>query len=335
MPVKPKSVFLLDKQNFERIYDEQTLASIKELTECLGLVTTAGEILANPAKFAAVEIVFSGWHGHCLDAKLLAVLSHLKACFYGAGSVKGIVSDELWRRDILLTSAYQANAIPVAEYTVAMIILGLKGTWISSAEICQGSFDRARYSVPGVWRTSKVGIISLGSIGRLVCEKLKAFDLDVYAYDPVVSDDVFEACVTTKVLTLEELFSSCDVVSLHAPLIPATTGMVTRALLESMRQGAAFINTSRGMIVDERALIDVLQERSDLTAILDVLQEEGRVHESPLSRMQNVFVTPHIAGSDGGECFRMGNYALIECQRYLEGLSPLARIQKGQIDLLA
>ncbi len=120
-------------------------------------------------------------------------------------------------------------------------------------------------------------------------------------------------------MSLADLFERADVISLNTPLLPETIGLISGDLLASMKLGATFINTARGPIVDEPALIAVFRERQDLFAILDVTDPEPPAADSPLLTMDNVILSPHIAGSQGHECRRMGQLMVDECRRYLAG----------------
>ncbi|MDP0497198.1 MAG: hydroxyacid dehydrogenase [Verrucomicrobiota bacterium JB024] len=326
---KPRSIFLLKDYAFEELYSPSTVAEIARLTENDGRIHPAEDILAHPDDYRDVEIIFSGWGAPVMDAKLLSALPSLKAFLYGAGSVRSLVSEEFWARGIRLTSAYTGNAIPVAEYTVACVVLSLKRAWAKSQEM--RAHIHTRNNIPGVYAGSKVGIISLGAIGRLVCQRLSAFTLDVVAYDPFAGDAVFEELSVRRAPTLESLFAECDIVSLHAPSLPETKGMITGELLELMPPNASFINTSRGAIVDEPALIRVLNTRPDLFAVLDVIEDESTASSSPLMTMPNVFLTPHIAGSAGRECHRLGDMALEECRRYLAGEPAVVPVTEQNI----
>lgn len=314
---RPKSIFLLPENTYRMIYSDAIIGELCRLTENAGRVSDAASILAAPEKFAEIEIVFSGWGAPHMSPELLDALPRLKALLYGAGSVRAMVNEHFWQRGIRLTSAYQANAVPVAEYTVASIIFCLKKAFQFSRALHDGGKGGQGLEIPGVYLGSKVGVISLGAIGQLVCRKLKEFDLDVVAYDPFASDAVFTECAAKKVVSLEQIFSECDVVTLHAPWLPETEGMITGELLRRMPKGAAFINTSRGAVVAEAEMIEVLEERADLFAVIDVITKEPGYEKSPLARLPNVFLTPHIAGSKGRECHRMGRFVLEECQRFL------------------
>ena len=138
------------------------------------------------------------------------------------------------------------------------------------------------------------------------------------ASDPF-ADAAEAARIGVTLVTLPELFSQSDVVSIHTPLLSETEHLVTGTLIRSMKQGATLINTSRGAIVNEGELCAVLRERSDLTAILDVTDPEPPTADSPLRTLENVILTPHIAGSLGGEIARMGRGMVEEMTCFLGG----------------
>ena len=334
---KPRSIFLLKEKQFRRIYNAEALAEIARMTENDSIVYTREDILADNADFTDVEIIFSGWGAPKMTVELLAALPSLKAFFYAAGTVKGLISDAFWQRNIILSSSYQMNAIPVAEFAVAAITFSLKRAWRFAAQVKRGEnrIFEERPTIPGSYYGSRVGIISLGAIGRYVCKMLSHYDLDVFAYDPFVDEATFKASKAQSVQTLEELFRRCDVVSLHAPLLKETENLITPELLLSLPPGATFINTSRGAIVDEAGLYRVLKEREDLHAVLDILSDESAYHTHPLTNLPNVFLTPHIAGSAGRECFRMGHYAVEECKRYLNHEPPQTIIDQTTAKLMA
>jgi phosphoglycerate dehydrogenase-like enzyme len=171
--------------------------------------------------------------------------------------------------------------------------------------------------VPGAFHTT-VGLLSLGAIGRMVAQRLKNHDVRVVAHDPYV-DPEQAAELGVELVSLERLFVDSDVVSIHAPNLPATRGMVSGELIRSMKPDASLINTARGQVIDEPALIEALRERDDLDAILDVAANEPDNADSPLWDLPNVILTPHIARSMDKECRRMGEYMVEEWERYRTG----------------
>ncbi|GHC03652.1 hydroxyacid dehydrogenase [Cerasicoccus arenae] len=329
---KPKAIYLIEAESFNKIYGADERDAIAKLAN---IHPDPVDLAHCPdVDLSDVEIVFSGWGAPKFDKVLLDRLPKLRAIFYAAGTVKNIVSEELWSRKILLTSSYVANGRPVAEYTFAQIILSLKRTWQYVFRLKENKAWERDLDVSGCYYGAKVGIVSLGAIGRMVCERLKTLDLEAYAYDPFVSDEDMLQVGAHKA-ALDELFATCDVVSLHAPLLENTSGMIGLSHFQSMKFGATFINTSRGAVVDEPAMIEVLTARPDLTAILDVVEPEPPVADSPLYSLPNVFLTPHIAGSMGNECRRMGRLAMEECRRFLKGEAVLHAITKENIHKLA
>ncbi len=316
---KPKALFVLGTAAYERIYGPAERATIADLVTCDQPPCTAEQLAEDPGRLSGVEVIFSGWGAPRMDAAFLAHAPCLRAVFYGAGSVKGFVSDAFWDRGIVLASSWGANAIPVAEYTQAQIVLSLKRAWTMAYNGRVRHAWPAAIPVPGVYG-STVGLVSLGMIGRLVAQRLQSHDLRVLACDPFVTQAQADAAgLGVRMVPLTELFAESDVVSLHTPSLPETRGLINATLLASLKPGATLINTARGAVIDEPALVALLQCRADLTAILDVTDPEPPRPDSPLYTLPNVFLTPHIAGSVENECRRMGHYAAEECRRWLAG----------------
>ncbi len=312
-----KGLYLLNANAYDMIYGATERAQIKQLVEICAPPQTAESVSANPAVLSNVEVIFSGWGMSRLDTDFLAAAPRLKAVFYGAGSIRSFATDAAWERGIVITSAYAANAVPVAEYTLAATLFSLKHAWYYIIGAKQAGAYPPRKPMPGGYG-STVGLISLGMIGRMVAERLKAFDLHIIAYDPYVSAEA-GAALGVEMVSLDEIFARADVVSLHTPWLPETEGMITGTHLAAMKSGATFINTARGAVVREAEMIAVLQQRPDLYAVLDVTYPEPPEPGSPLYTLPNVLLTPHIAGSLDGECRRMGQYMVEELRRYVAG----------------
>lgn len=317
----PVAAYLLPQDNFPMIYSPGVQSNIAELLDGTPPLLSSEQLLSDPQLGSDIEILFGGWGTPCLDEELLEVLPRLQAVFYGAGTVRYLVSDAFWSRNLLLTSSWMANAIPVAEFTMAQIILSLKKAWPQAMALRTHKTWSKAACLPGAYTGARVGLVSLGAIGRMVAERLQQMDLAVLAFDPFVSEEEMHQLGVEKA-DLPALFAQCDVVSLHAPDLPQTRNMITEDLLRSMKEGATFINTARGAVVDEAALIRVLEDRPDLVACLDVTHPEPPVDGSPLYSLPNVMLTPHIAGSAGFECHRMGEYVVEELRRYLSGEPP-------------
>jgi phosphoglycerate dehydrogenase-like enzyme len=325
--MKKKALYLLSPGACHDIYGPEERAQLAELVDLMGPVPSAEKPVADDAALREVQILFGGWGSPAMDAAFLARTPKLEAVFYGAGSIRGITPTEFWDRNIPITSSYAANGYPVAEFTEAQIVMALKQVW-QQVRAVQAVGKWKRTPVLGAYH-STVGIISLGMIGRLLAKRLQTHDLTVLAYDPFLSQAQADALgLGVRMVPLGELFATSDVVSLHAPNLPATKGLVSRALLASLKHGATFINTARGAIVDEPALCEILAAREDLLAILDVTFPEPPAQGSPLYTLPNVVLSPHIAGSLGNECRRMGQIVVDECRRFVAGQPLQWRISR-------
>lgn len=267
------------------------------------------------------EVVMTGTGTARLSDDVLAAAPHLRLIVHAAGSVRPIADEGVYDRGILVSSQAPTNALPVAEYTLAMLLLELKGT-----RAIESTYRAARSEVDvdellrlrGVYGR-RVGIVSASSIGRRVIELLRPFDIDVAVYDPYLTDDEAARLGVTRT-TLEELLSGSDIVSLHAPLLPQTTGMIGAAELSLLRDGAVLVNTARGALVDQAALIRELST-GRFRAVIDVTDPEVPDPDSPLWSLPNVVLTPHVAGSRGLELRRIGDRAVDEVERFARGES--------------
>lgn len=279
------------------------------------------------------DVIISTWGMPTLDPEFLAAAPALKAVFYAAGSVKGFVTEESWKRGVVVSSAWAANGVPVAEYAFGTILLSLKRFWHFSRMMRDGASGHGEVSVPGCYH-SKVGLVSLGAVGRATARMLRPLEVTLLAHDPFIPEEQ-AAELQVSLVSLEELFRECDVVSLHAPWIPETERMITGALISTMKQGATLINTSRGAVIAEDEMIEVLMRRPDISAVLDVTFPEPAAPDSPLRSLPNVVLTPHIAGSMQGECARMGSWMADELRRFVGGEPLLYRVTQSMLAKMA
>lgn len=308
------------ERGISRVYDPETRAAIEGMFDFYPGVYNKEEILAGAIPEA--EVLFSTWGMPTLtEAEWAQAVPGMKIVFYGAGSVQGFARPVL-ARGARVISAWQANSVPVIEYAVAQIILANKGFY-QSARLCgrdrASRAEASRYfaSFRGNYDTA-VGLIGLGAIGAGVAERLKAYKLKVYGFDPYCTPEKAAALGVT-LESLDFIFSHCLTISNHVANIPATRGMMTYRHFSQMLPNATFINTGRGAQLIEDDLIRALREEPGRTAVLDVTDPEPPVEGHPFYELENVILTPHIAGSAGAECFRMGCYMREEAERYLAG----------------
>lgn len=328
-----KGLYIMNENTFSMIYGQKEQEEIKKLVDIYEKLQTPEAIKINPGILKEAEVIFTGWGGPLMDKDFLDCAVRLKTVFYGAGSIKSVVTDEFWNRGVRITSAYAANAVPVAEFTLSQILFSLKCGWHFAIEVKLRKKYVPRDFVHGVYG-STVGIISLGMIGARVCEMLKGFDVKVVAYDPYASPELASS-LNVSLCSLEEVFQRADVVSLHTPWLKETEGLITGKHIASMKQNAVLINTSRGAVVRENEMLEVLQKRPDLYAVLDVTYPEPPDEGSLLYTLPNVILTPHIAGSMGRECQRMGRYMVDELQRFAAGKPLKWEINRERAAIMA
>ncbi|MEU9099181.1 hydroxyacid dehydrogenase [Streptomyces sp. NPDC048361] len=269
---------------------------------------------------AEAEVLLTCWGAPPLTADVLDAAPRLRAIVHAAGSVKHHITDACWDRGITVTSAAAANALPVAEYTLAAILFAGKEVLRSAqryAELRTAPAWLSETEHTGNYRRT-VGLVGASRIGRRVIELLRPFDFEVLLYDPYVGGTE-AAALGVEQVSLDALCARSSVVSVHAPQLPETRRMIDARLLALMPAGATLINTARGSLVDEPALLaELLSGR--LHAVLDVTEPELPPRESPLYDLPNVLLTPHIAGSLGNELYRMADQALDEVERFASGL---------------
>ncbi|MDL2404249.1 hydroxyacid dehydrogenase [Rhizobium calliandrae] len=282
------------------------------------------------------EILITGWGSPPIDAAALARAPHLKLVAHAAGTVKGLIEDSLFDRRISVSHAAQANALPVAEFTLAAIIFAGKKVFrfrdIYVADRHRGRTQPMQsQSIGNYCRT--VGIIGASRIGRRVIELLAPFDYKILLCDPMV-DDTDARRLGVEKTELDALMARADIVSLHAPSLPATRHLVDAQRLSLMKPGATFINTARGALVDEAALLATLKT-GRIDAIIDVTDPEIPEPSSAFYELPNVFLTPHIAGAVGLERTRLGEMAVEEVVRFIEGKSLLYEIRRDDLARMA
>jgi phosphoglycerate dehydrogenase-like enzyme len=282
-------------------------------------VITSKALEERHSELKDIQYLFSTWGMINLNKEQIALLPSLKAVFYSAGSVQGFARPFL-EAGIKVFSAWAANAIPVAEYTVAQILLANKG-FFRATHCMKSKQDRNKLdskSLHGNYETT-IALLGAGMIGRAVIERLKSYDLNIIVFDPFLSDTDAVDLGVEKV-SLENAFKRGLVVSNHLANLPETKAMLKGHHFETMPEYSTFINTGRGATVDEKAMINVLQSRPDLTALLDVTCPEPSEKGSPLYTLKNVILTPHIAGSKGDqEVLRMADFMIEEAISLREG----------------
>lgn len=333
---KRRVAFLIGQAQMSQLFEQRVIQEIEELVEpryaaAPGRAPTADEAAQ---LLEGAEIAVCSWGSPRFEAPLLERAPGLRKVIYAAGSVKPIVTPELAARGIVVTSGAAVIARNVAEATLGYIIVGLKNAWRIAAEVRRGNWRRTpeRQRVRELFGLT-VGVLGAGQVGRTVLELLAHFDVERLVYDPFIAEEQAGAYGARKV-TLEELLGSSDVVTLHAPALPATRHMLNAQNIPLLKPGALLVNTARGQLIDEEALLARLKE-GDITAILDVTDPEPPPEDHPFFALDNVVITPHIAGGISNGRLRLGRFVLAELQADVQDAPPLHPVDLTQLDVLA
>lgn len=332
----PRVVLAMSPQAAEAVFTQRSLTALAAVCDLAPL--PALDDLSGPRArklLADAEVLVTGWGCPSLDADVLAAAPRLKAVVHAAGSVRGHVTDACWDRGVEVSSAAAANALPVAEYTLAMLLLHGKHVLERARDFRQarerGNWLLTSHEVGNYRRT--VGLLSASMVGRRVVELLRPFDFEVLLHDPYVSP-AEAADLGVEWVPLPDLFTRSDLLSVHTPLLPATRGLVSRELLGSMRPDATLINTARGAVVDQEALTDVVRA-GRIRAVLDVTDPEVLPADHPLWDCPNALITPHLAGSQGSEWERLADTAVGEVARWAAGDGFAHPVRRERLAFLA
>jgi phosphoglycerate dehydrogenase-like enzyme len=318
---RPRVLLVMDPATYALQFGDEQLHRLSGLAR-LGDPVCLSELDSPVARerLALAEVLVTSWGAPELTPERLDAAPRLKAVLHCAGSVRGLVGDDVWRRRIAVSSAAEENAVPVAEFTLASIILAGKKAPFFAA--------RARHERDG-WaaalvrtdlsnRGRTIGVVGFSRIGRRVVELLRLLDTaEVLVCDPY-ADGTEVAAAGARLVPLDELLTRSEILSLHAPALPETRHMIGARELALLPDGATLINTARGVLVDHDAL---LQECASgrLDAILDVTEPEPLPATSPFFDLPNVVITPHLAGSLGAETRRMSDHAIDELAHLVDG----------------
>jgi phosphoglycerate dehydrogenase-like enzyme len=309
--------FLGDASKIERVFGAGRREAVEARAGVLPGVFRPEDLDDRLTELRDVEALFSTWGMPKLSSAQLDQLPNLRAVFYAAGAVSHFARP-LIERGVVVSSAWQANAVPVAEFALSQIVLSCKGYFRNAKEFAADpSTWHSAFRGPGAFGET-VALLGAGAVATKLIELIQHFKLEVIVFDPSLTKERAEG-LGVKAVTLGTAFREGLVVSNHLIDNPATVGLIDAELLGSMRRGATFINTGRGRTVRTQDLVQVLSYRHDLTALLDVTDPEPLPDNSPLRGLANVIVSTHIAGAIGDELLRLADCAIEEFDRLRQG----------------
>lgn len=332
--MRPKAVLLHNVNLKNQLFSPEHISRIEKVVDL-----TYNESTQNPTEdnakrlLADADICVTSWGCPRMTEDILDAAPNLKLIIHAAGTVKGIVTDAVYERGITVTSGAPALAVGVAETTLGLIICSLKNVWELARITREGRWHGPEKARIRELYNVTIGVVGASHVGRYLMKLLRNFEVKVLCYDPVRSADEIAAHGGEKV-ELEDLLRRSDVVTVHAPSIPATYHMFNRETFALMKDDAIFINTARGSLVNEADLIAEL-EQGRFWACIDVTDPEPPAADSPLRSLPNVTLIPHIAGSVNNGHLRLGRYATEEIEHFVAGEPAINPVLREQLDTLA
>jgi phosphoglycerate dehydrogenase-like enzyme len=333
---RPIVALLLTPQTRAQVLSSEAanrLASIARFT-----VPKEGELTPESLsqQLDGARAALTGWGTPPLGPELLAAHPDLKLVAHSAGSVRRLVPEDAIETGRLKVSHSAINiAEAVAEFVLAETMMFLREPHRHDAGLKAGEawFDLRHRYLGRLLGSQTVGLVGAGYVGRLVIGLFKAFGARVMVADPFLTQERAQA-LGVELATLDDLLANCDIVSLHAPVLPETRHMIGARELARLRDGALFINTARSALVDEAALASALQT-GRFTAAIDVFDAEPLPADNPFLKLPNAIVSPHAAGHTFDTHLRQGDTAVAEVMRFLAGEPLRHEVTKTMLATMA
>ena len=246
-----------------------------------------------------------------VDAALLELAPNLKLVIRAGEGTDNIDKVACAAKGVKVANTPGANSNSAAEHAIAIMFTLLRKTAWAHASTKGGKWEKSAFEGNEVWK-KKIGFVGFGKIGQIVAKRLSGFEPEVFFYDPMIETSP----LGKKAQDMKEIFSKCDIITMHLPLIPATKGIVNKDLLGLMKKDAVLINASRGGIVNEDDLYTTLKEKKILGAAFDVFADEPLKAESKLFELDNLVMTPHLGASTSEAQYRVGEMAVHQIKEF-------------------
>ena len=337
MPDKLNIAIVCGTDNTERLFPSSALQRLRALG-ALRINPNRGEPTPEQLIELAEEadVIVTSWGSPQLTAEVMQKLPRLRYVAHAAGSVKPIVSDAMFDRGVRVTSSAKVLGMGVAETALGYTIACVKnlfnvsrgihaGGWTKEAPLKEYDGIREMFEI-------KIGVVGGGMAGSHYMKLLSMFDVEILLYDPFISAEQARDRFCAKKVSLEELLSQAEVISIHAPSIPETYHMFNADTLKLMRRDATLINTARGSIIDEEALYAHMKAGNLKYACLDVFDPyEPLLPENPLRTLPNCILSPHLAGLTHTGLLRIGAHCADEIERFAAGKTLTTEILREQL----
>jgi phosphoglycerate dehydrogenase-like enzyme len=260
--------------------------------------TLGRKFTANEYKKALMDadLILGGWGTLPLTADLLEGNKRCRMLAYTGGSVADATCPELWEMGFKVSCGNELFAESVAEAVIGYMILALRSIYDDISCVRAGGWHDEGIKITRGLFDREIGIVGCGAVARYLMSLLRFFRCSFKVAADYSVDSEFLKSMNARQVSIEEVFSTCEIVSLHLAQTPETRGIIGRELFESMPKNAVFINTARGSIIRENEMAEVLDKRRDIQAVLDVFEREPLDADSPLRSLPNVYSVPHRGG---------------------------------------
>ena len=318
---RPRAGVNTNRKMFEYVFSEQVRAALTDRLDIdYRLIPEEATEELVTKSIEGASVILSTWGAIPYSDTIIAACPDLELVLYGAGAFKGYVTEALLEKDPTVCTSVHLNAIPTAEYSLALILMALKDAFLYSRRIAEEhreGWNSGRFGFSGGYYKSRVGILGYGTVSRHLLKLLRSFDVEVLIADDYVSFEQARELGARKA-DVDYIMSNCDVVSIHHADVERNWGIINSRTLGLMKPGARLVNTSRGRMIVEEALVEKLKTGT-ISAYLDVTHPEPPEEGHPFYTLPNCIMTPHIAGAIGREVERFGEYCLREVDAWLAG----------------
>lgn len=309
-----KIALILDPGTRKMVFNEKCLKRLEKSGEVV--INENGTDFDSVAKVVeGADVIVTSWGNNPIDEKHLALCPNLKLLIHAAGSVKPVVSDELWKKGVRVTASANVLSMGVSETALGFTIAASKNFFAHNENIHNGGWAEGKENIRELYDLT-IGVIGGGWAGRHYIELMQAFDVDILVYDPFMSEERANEIGARKA-DLETVLKESDIISIHAPQIPETYHMFNADTLKLMKKDAVLINTARGTIIDEQALFEHMSAGNLKYACLDVTDPEPPAADNPLRTLKNCIMTPHLAGLANNGLKKIGQHVCEELELFI------------------
>ena len=312
-----KIAMILSNAMRQRLFSEKAMEKLRSFGEVV--VNETDDTGPEQVKkvISGADVAITSWGSGHIDGEILAAAPDLKLVVHAAGSVKPIVSDELWEKGIRVTGSPKPLGEGVAETALGLSITASKNVYWLSKNIAAGGWEEGKDNIRELFDIT-VGVVGAGWAGKHYIRLMRNFGVDILMYDPFISAEKAAELGAEKA-EFEDLLKRSDIVSIHAPSIPETYHMFNAETLKLMKKDAVLVNTARGSLIDEAAIYDHMKAGNLKYACLDVTDPEPPAVDHPLRSLPNVIFTPHLAGLVNNGQRRIGIHTCSEIAKFLNG----------------